>query len=140
METSLAKQIAEDQGLPTTRTYIEWVREEVLSWEVEHLTKGYSRRGIRNLSTFLEIVGLDEKYVRAEVKKSEKAGDKFCFVSGWKISWYSIDDIRAELTKCGIAIAPRTGRIKGKALKNKKDFGPGDYELQKVIERFMVKR
>jgi len=129
----------EMDNLIKVNTYIKWVREEVLSWEVENFTKGVEKFGVRNLSLFCEMIGIDEKIVRVEIKKSEKDGNKSCIVSGWKISWMSIDDVRAKLKTKGIALAPRVGKLTGRARKDKKDFQPGDFELNKIIERFMVK-
>jgi hypothetical protein len=124
-------------NLPETKSYLRWIREEVFTWEVENFRKGVEKFGIRTLSSFCEMVGLNEKYIRAEINKSEKEGNKFCMIDGWKIAWKSIDDVRKELSDKGVAITPRRRTAKGKLLVNKKDFAPGDYELNKLVERFM---
>lgn len=121
-----------------SKAYIKYKREEVLSWGVENFTKGVKYIGIRNISLFCEMVGLDEKYIRSQIKAAGKDGLKYCIVDGWKISWMSIDDVRAMFEKHGVALSKRMGDIVGKVYKNKKDFEPGDFEMQKVLERFGV--
>ena len=128
----------EVKSLPETRSYIKWVRQEVLSWEVENIVKKVDKIGIRNISIFFEIVGLEEKYCRAEIKKAQNIGENFCVVSGWRINWASEADVRAKFKKAGVAMTPPMGKITGKVKKDKNDFDPGDYELQKCIGRFMA--
>jgi hypothetical protein len=123
--------------LPELHSYLRWVREEVFSWELENVRKGVERFGIRTLSAFCEMVGLDEKYTRIEIKKAEKEGHHFCIVDGWRISWRTIDDVRGYLEEKGVALTPRMTPVKGKFLRNKKDFDPGDYELNKCVEKMM---
>lgn len=130
--------VEEVEALPATKSYIKFVREEVLCWEVENFTKNVPKMGIRNLSLFFQIVGLDEKYCRAEIKKADELNNKSIIISGWKISWRSIDDVYTLFRKLGVATTPRTKKITGKVKINKKDFDPGDYELNKLVERFMI--
>lgn len=131
--------ILPEPEVATPKTYIKWVQESVASWEVEHFVKGVDKTGFRNLAVFLDMVGLEEKYVRVAIKKAEKAGERSCIVSGWKISWMSAREVRVKFKGCGVVLSKETRRLTGRALANKEDWGKGDYELHNIIDKFMVK-
>lgn len=122
-----------------TTSYIKWTQEQTFSFEIENFAKGLEKIGFCRLSLLCETIDLDEIEVRKHIRKASGNGENSCIIDGWKFSWLSIDDFRGFLKSKNIPLAPRMGRIHGKLKKEKKDFENGDYELNKLVDKFTIK-
>jgi hypothetical protein len=140
MLNAIGNPTLETEDMVVVHSYIKDMYENVFSWEIENLAHPEIHQGVRQLSTFCENLGFNEKLLRAEIASVRKIGEKYCIYKGWKISWTLVDDFRSICIDAKIPLAPRFKKINGKRRTEKKDYEPGDYELAKITERFKVGR
>lgn len=130
-------------GIIQPKTYLRHNREYVFSWEVQDSKGKIPRTGIRNLTHFCEVVGLDEKFVRIQIKSARENNVSVNMVTipikngvTWHIYWKDLDDFRAMCESANIEITKDVRKINGKVYNNPADFSKDDLTLEKLIAKF----